>query len=178
MRSNWMRLVLAGGLSAGLLATGAACNKPAPQQATLPTHAAPTGPQPCAVGDLTFNRGEADSAKFQDSTTIELTNSSAASCTLKGYAGVQLNGPSGPASTVETSHAATAAALTLKPKDTALIQLIWNKYEGQGDTCPPFVTSVTVTLPDGGGSKDIDWYGGVDGSVCGGKMDVYPFRMK
>jgi hypothetical protein len=117
----------------------------------------------------------ANSAKFEEAAVLELTNKSGNACTLTGYPDVQFVGPSGDMPTKATHGAGKVVTVTVAPAQKASVGLLWNKYEGQGSTCPPFPTSIRVSLPGEADGTVIPWVPDISGSVCGGKIAVGPF---
>jgi Protein of unknown function (DUF4232) len=65
--------------------------------------------------------------------------------------------------------------VTVAPGQKASVGLLWNKYERQGSTCPPFPTSIRVSLPGEADGTPVPWVPDSSGSVCGGKIVVGPF---
>jgi hypothetical protein len=65
------------------------------------------------------------------------------------------------------------AVVTLAPGQAAQARLIWNMYEGQGSTCTPRPTTVTVTPPGQSATRTVAWLiDPIEGSVCGGTVRV------
>ncbi len=199
MRSHWARVGTAVALLSGLAWPASACGGDGTASAT-PSGTAPTPaqvgasgtsstaipvnspsaqpsssrPGPCIADQLTMGVKNPNSAKFQEGGTLVMTNSGAQPCTLAGYLTLQLLGPAGALPTTVTRKPGVVATITLRPGQLASSLLVWNKYEGQGSTCPPFPTSIAVTPPDQVAAKTIPWIPGDSGSVCGGKIEVYP----
>ncbi|GAA5184433.1 hypothetical protein GCM10023322_25880 [Rugosimonospora acidiphila] len=131
------------------------------------------GARPCALEQLTIRLDAGTSAKFEESAPLILTNTSARPCTLAGLPGLRLGGPAGAMPTSVLPQPGATATVLLNPGDKASYRLVWNKYENQGDVCPPFPSSIIVT-PPGAQPQTLPWIAGVDGSVCGGTIKVYP----
>jgi hypothetical protein len=147
----------------------------APPLAPPSVHPPNAGPRPCATANLSMSIPGSSSAMFEEGGVLVLTNKGATSCTLSGYPDIQFVGASGDLPTTETRQAGTVATVTLRPGASATALLVWNKYEGQGTTCPPFPVAVKVTPPGQGTAARIPWITeDLARSVCGGKITVFP----
>jgi hypothetical protein len=167
----------ASGATAGIAANGAPVSaSPAAggsvRSSAPSTNASP--PLPCTTAQLAMSVPESTSAKFQEAGNLVLTNRGTAPCTLSGYPTLQLGGPSGPLPTTVSAQAGPITTVNVPPGQSASSMLIWNKYEDQGNTCPPYPTSVTVTPPGQDAGKTIPWVPDIAGSVCGGLIRVSP----
>jgi hypothetical protein len=124
---------------------------------------------------LSVSLGAPDSAKFEEDVLLVFTNTGGRPCSLSGFVKLQLRGPSAAMPTTVTPQPGSSAVVILNHGQQASTRLLWNKYEGQGSTCPPFPVSIAVTPPGGQAARTIPWLPGDDGSVCGGgAIRVYP----
>lgn len=172
--------------TAGAGATGASTAVPRAPTTTTPG-TLPTGPaRPTSTvagtRDATRARTcalratlrDPSSAKFQQAVTLVLTNTSTVTCTVSGYVSLTFtrDGRRLPVNT--TRHAVPAPRLTLRPGASGTAMLLWLKYEGQGDTCPPFPDTVHVTPPGSRAAAGTAWLPAPEGSICGGRVEVWP----
>jgi hypothetical protein len=187
MRSKWARLSLVTSVAATLTWSAFACGgsqgSGRPSLGEAPFTTSTTAPSPtldepreCAVADLLITIEGQNSAKFQEAAYIVMANTSAVPCTLTGYPNLEFHTPTGPMPTTVTHGEGIVATVTLRPGQVASTMIVWDKYEGDGSTCPPFPTEISITLPNQSEAKTIPWIQGTAGSVCGGKIAASPIE--
>jgi hypothetical protein len=187
MRPKWTRLSLVTSLAATLTWAAFACggsHRPGtPSLGEAPFTTSATAPSPtldepreCGVADLLITIEGQNSAKFQEAAHIVMANTSAVPCTLAGYPSLEFHTPSGPMPTTVTHGEGTVATVTLRPGQVASTMIVWDKYEGDGNSCPPFPTEISIALPNQAEAKTIPWIQGTAGSVCGGKIAASPIE--
>lgn len=99
-------------------------------------------------------------------TELKLTNTSAQSCTLYGYGGMELVGSDGSAlpTSVERGGSPGPSLITLAPDESASSTLHWSVVpsgdEPAGEQCQADPTHANVTPPDEEDSLTVPWSGG------------------
>lgn len=146
-----------------------------PPTPTRTTAGGGTSPRPAGCGLRASLRG-ASSAKFQQAVTVVLTNTSARTCAVSGYLAVAFAHGGRRLAITTTHHAGPTPPLTVRPGGRVSAMLLWNKYEGQGATCPPYADTVVITPPGGYAASGVPWLTVPGGSICGGTVEVWPLQ--
>jgi Protein of unknown function (DUF4232) len=149
---------------------------PAPSVSASVTASAPasTTPTTCTADELTISIGQPSSAKFQESALLQFRNAGSHPCTLSGRPGLTFAHNGQPMNiTIIDDPSVPSTLITLAPGKTAEARLIWNKYEGQGSTCTPRPTTITLTPPGQTTTHTIAWINDpIEGSICGGNVHL------
>lgn len=123
-----------------------------------PGGAVPAGAR-CTLAELKADRGRTTGEAGQRHTVIVWTNTSARTCTMTGFGGIDLQGPPDPKGPTYSLPRAgrTAAAVRLVPGGTAHTTITWlPPQEGPGWT----PTRLSITPPDETRSATVSWPGG------------------
>ncbi|MFC8452235.1 DUF4232 domain-containing protein [Kitasatospora sp. NPDC057223] len=180
----------------GITPTGKASPAPAaaPSGAARPsgsaagTTATPAGAR-CTAADLEISLlgpellADAEQPAYA---ALHVVNTSARTCTLTGFPGIQVTDDSGRTPTPLTADRDTgfpATAVTLKPKQLANANLEYSDVNTEGSasgrrTCGLTASRAQVILPDETQPKQVKVTGGVDNNtlnICG-KLSVQPFQ--
>ncbi|MER6434593.1 DUF4232 domain-containing protein [Streptomyces sp900105245] len=108
----------------------------------------------CHTHDLAF-KTVSSTVAGQEEVSVALTNKSAATCTLKGFPGINLLSASGSWSL--TRSAETPKTATLGTGKTAYFTITYLPFEGDGKEFR--AASIVVTPPDETTSATLDWPG-------------------
>ena len=195
-------VVRLGVVAAGVLVVAAACTGPsgvanaqgAPP--TLPTTGAVASPSAAAQGagastatggsrtpacrtaDMAVRLGRPSSAKFEEGTVIELANTGQP-CTVSGYLGLRLlddHGAPMPTRVDKLQDGTSVRPVMVAGGGRAYATLVWQKYEGQGTTCPPYPAILAVSLPGQAATVTAPWFTGISASACDGALRVSALR--
>jgi len=146
--------------------------------AATTTSGGSTGTARCRTADLAGSLQPGSPGAGQRYATVVLRNTSARTCTIKGYGGVGLVDASGAALPTHQNRVSPAPkAVTLKPGSSASSQLHWGAIPGPGDAtsgdCQPTPAALQVIPPDETTALSIPWS---QGPVCeGGTLDQQPY---
>lgn len=138
---------------------------------TAPTTTAVAGPVKCSTTNSAFTLGNdievPNTGTDQHQVTLEFKNKSNAPCTIYGFPGVEVSGPSnGTTHTYDENHRkGTPTHLTLQPGKTATATLTYWKVTGVAEAgCPTgdgqwVPNQIKTTLPDDTNSFTAPWNG-------------------
>ncbi|MFJ5925565.1 DUF4232 domain-containing protein [Kitasatospora sp. NPDC092948] len=130
---------------------------PAAKETVQAGAAAGSGPRKCTAADLNAEPANMNGAQVPDSQgeeAIELTNKSGATCTMKGYPGVDLVGPRGTWSLVRAQG--SPQLVTLQPGGKAYVSITYLPYGGDGEV--EFkVDRIVITPPDDTHQLTVQW---------------------
>ncbi len=157
---------------------------------------APTGtrgagsgwPPWCRLADLRFATAVATGAGQLISGSVLLTNVSGRRCMLGTYLILRWRDVHGTVLPVTVTHVngpvPPALMFSIKPGETALASLYWNRYQSLNstETCPPFPATFDVWLPptvedphpQQGPAARVTWFTGDNASICGGTVKLQP----
>jgi len=137
---------------------------PATSPAPSPTGAGPI--DRCHTAGLTGALTSPEAGAGQRYSTLTLTNTGSAACTVHGYGGLGLVDASGQAlPTAQVRVPAPApTTITLPPGGRATAQLHWSAIPGTGDAapgaCQPTAAVLRVIPPDETQALSVPWSGG------------------
>lgn len=160
-------------------AASESASAPATPTESAPASPTPTGPVECTTKDLRADVVPGQSAAGQRYAALVFTNTSASSCFVVGYPGLQLLSASG--GTVPTDvvrSAGTKKQVTLAQGEKASTLMHWSVVPGPGEptdsACEPTAATLLVTPPDQTTQLRSAWEGG---QVClKGRIDVRPLE--
>lgn len=139
------------------------------------TPAARPGGGKCAPNTLSGRIVPGSPGAGQRYATLVVENTSASSCTLYGYSGLQLIGADGQALPTRVDRTANPGPrlVTLAPGRTASAELHWSAIPGPGEPqsgpCQPNPVRANVIPPDDYSAFSVTWF---LGPVCeGGRLD-------
>lgn len=139
----------------------------------------PSGPVECTTSDLRVDVVPGQSAAGQRYAALVFTNTSAASCFVVGYPGLQLVSASGGTVPTDVVRAdGDKKQIGLDPGQKASTLMHWSVVPGPGEptdtACEPTAASLLVTPPDQTTQLKSAWEGG---PVClKGRIDVRPLE--
>ena len=151
--------------------------------------AAPAAGTRCTVADLEISLLGPEllaDAKQPAYAALHVVNTSARTCTLTGFPGIQVTDDDGRTASPLTAERDTgfpATAVTLKPKQLANANLEYSDVNSGGSasgrrTCGVTASKAQVILPDETQTKQVKVTGGVDNNtlnICGA-LKVQPFQ--
>lgn len=138
-----------------------------------------SGPVECTTKDLRVDVVPGQSAAGQRYAALVFTNTSAGSCFVVGYPGLQLLSPSGATVPTDVVRAdGTKKQVTLAQGEKASTLMHWSVVPGPGEptdsACEPTAATLLVTPPDQTTQLKSGWEGG---PVClKGRIDVRPLE--
>jgi hypothetical protein len=166
--------VLAGATACGDGGGGTAAGPavPATGPTTGPTTSAP-GPTRCHTSELSASLTAGDPGAGQRYATLSLTNTSARTCTVFGYGGLQpLDGAKKQLPITLTRDTGRPAALVRLAPETSVGRTIhWTVVPSGSQPCPT-PAYASIIPPDETSPLVIGWS---LGPICGGKMDGWPY---
>jgi hypothetical protein len=155
-------------------ATGPTTSAPATSaQGPSSTGTAAPGPTRCHTSDLSASLTAGDPGAGQRYATLSLTNTSARTCTVFGYGGLQpLDGAKNQLPITLTRDAGRPATLVrLAPGASVGRTIHWTAVPSGAQPCPT-PAYASIIPPDETSPLVIGWS---LGPICGGKMDGWPY---
>jgi hypothetical protein len=155
-------------------ATGPTTSAPATSaQGPSSTGTAAPGPTRCHTSDLSASLTAGDPGAGQRYATLSLTNTSARTCTVFGYGGLQpLDGAKKQLPITLTRDTGRPAALVRLAPETSVGRTIhWTVVPSGSQPCPT-PAYASIIPPDETSPLVIGWS---LGPICGGKMDGWPY---
>ena len=156
-------------------ATGATPSAPATsaQGGRSSTGTAAPGPTRCHTSELSASLTAGDPGAGQRYATLSLTNTSARTCTVCGYGGLQpLDGAKKQLPITLTRDTGRPATLVrLAPETSVGRNIHWTAVPSGSQPCPT-PAYASIIPPDETSPLVIGWS---LGPICGGKMDGWPY---
>jgi hypothetical protein len=116
-----------------------------------------------------------------------MTNVSSRKCRLSGYLLLtwrDADGAKVPVSVNRRPDPQTPHAIAIAPGARGIVGMGWERYRSNPPvvTCTPVPTKLDIRLPptvqnphpENGPAKQIAWFGGDSGGMCGPKVDMLP----